>query len=82
MSKEKKQFRVIIEQDIDGYFVASVPSLPGCHTQGKSLAEVTQRVREAITLCVEVARTDPEYRARIKDFAYEPAFVGIETIRI
>jgi predicted RNase H-like HicB family nuclease len=49
-----KEFNVIIERDLDGYFVASVPSLPGCHTQAKSLDELMERIREAIFLCLEV----------------------------
>ncbi|MBW4471819.1 MAG: type II toxin-antitoxin system HicB family antitoxin [Stenomitos rutilans HA7619-LM2] len=49
-----KEFNVIIERDSDGYFVASVPSLPGCHTQAKSLDELMERIREAIKLCLEV----------------------------
>ena len=40
MIKEKQQFKVIIEQGEDGLFVASVPSLPGCHTQAKTLKEL------------------------------------------
>lgn len=35
--KMKREFNVVIEQDEDGYFVASVPALRGCHTQAKSL---------------------------------------------
>ena len=34
-----REFSVIIEQDAEGYYVASVPALPGCHTQAKSLDE-------------------------------------------
>jgi predicted RNase H-like HicB family nuclease len=49
-----KEFNVIIERDADGYFVASVPSLPGCHTQAKSLDELMERIKEAIILCLEV----------------------------
>ncbi len=49
----RREFNVIIERDADGYFVASVPSLPGCHTQAKSLDELTERIREAIALCLE-----------------------------
>ncbi|RUR87049.1 type II toxin-antitoxin system HicB family antitoxin [Chlorogloeopsis fritschii PCC 9212] len=49
-----KEFNVIIERDSEGYFVASVPSLPGCHTQAKSLDELMERIREAIELCLEV----------------------------
>ena len=82
MAKEKKQFKVIIEQDEDGYFVASVPAIPGCYTQAKTLPELTKRIREAISLCLEVAKRDPQYRERIKEFAYEPAFVGLETVEV
>ena len=50
----KKEFTVIIEQDSEGYFVAEVPELPGCHTQAKSMGELLKRTREAILLCLEV----------------------------
>ena len=50
----KKEFNVIIEKDEDGYFVASVPSLHGCHTQAKSLDTLIIRIQEAIELCLEV----------------------------
>jgi predicted RNase H-like HicB family nuclease len=49
-----RDFSVVIERDEDDYFVASVPSLSGCHTQARSLDELTERVREAIALCLEV----------------------------
>lgn len=49
-----REFSVIIEQDAEGYYVASVPALRGCHTQTKSLDELMVRVREAIELCLEV----------------------------
>lgn len=48
-----KEFNVLIEKDSDGYFVASVPSLKGCHTQAKSLDELMKRIQEAIELCLE-----------------------------
>ena len=49
-----KEFNVVIEKDEDGYFVASVPALRGCHTQAKSLDVLMKRVKEAIELCLEV----------------------------
>jgi predicted RNase H-like HicB family nuclease len=49
-----KEFSVIIEKDEDGYFVASVPALRGCHTQAKSLDTLIKRIKEAIELCLEV----------------------------
>ena len=49
----KRDFTVIIERDADGWYVADVPELPGCHTQAKSLDELNERVREVIALCLE-----------------------------
>jgi len=49
-----KFFNVIIERDSEGFFVASVPELPGCHTQAKSLDKLMERIKEAIELCLEV----------------------------
>ena len=50
----RNQFKVLIERDEDGFFVASVPSLPGCHTQAKSLRTLHKRLQEAVELCLEV----------------------------
>jgi len=52
----KYEFNVIIEKDLDGYFVATVPALRGCHTQAKSLDVLMKRVHEAIELCLEVEK--------------------------
>jgi predicted RNase H-like HicB family nuclease len=49
-----KEFTVIIEQDEEGYYIAEVPELKGCHTQAKSLDTLMERVKEAIHLCLEV----------------------------
>ena len=49
-----RAFNVIIERDTEGYYVATVPELPGCHTQAKSLDKLMDRVREATQLCLEV----------------------------
>lgn len=49
-----REFSVIIERDAEGYYVASVPTLRGCHTQAASLDELMGRIREAIALCLEV----------------------------
>lgn len=50
----KNEFNVIIERDVDGFYVADVPALHGCHTQAKSLDELIVRIKEAIELCLEV----------------------------
>lgn len=49
-----RAFDVVIERDSDGYLVATVPGLPGCHTQARSLDELMARIHEAIELCLEV----------------------------
>lgn len=82
MAKKQSQFKIVVEQDEDGYFIASVPALPGCHTQAKTLPVLKKRTREAIQLCLEVAKTDPQYRRSIRMFSYEPMFVGLETISL
>ncbi|NVO67761.1 type II toxin-antitoxin system HicB family antitoxin [Methanofollis tationis] len=46
---------VVIEKDEDGYYVGNVPALPGCHTQAKSIDELMERIKEAITLYIEVS---------------------------
>jgi predicted RNase H-like HicB family nuclease len=46
-------FNVIIERDEEGFFIASVPELRGCHTQARSLDTLMERIREAIDLCLE-----------------------------
>lgn len=50
----ERQFDVVIERDGWGLYVASVPAIPGCHTQAHSLDLLMDRVREAIELCLEV----------------------------
>jgi predicted RNase H-like HicB family nuclease len=50
----KKEFTIVIEQDEDGMYVASVPELEGCHTQAKTLDKLRERIKEAIQLYLEV----------------------------
>lgn len=53
MEKNILDFTVVIEQDEDGIYVANVPELEGCYTQGKTLQEVLERIKEAIEVCLE-----------------------------
>jgi predicted RNase H-like HicB family nuclease len=57
--KQKRKFTVIIEQDEDGYFIATVPSLRGCHTQAKNQHVLMKRVREVIQLCLQDKDGEP-----------------------
>lgn len=52
-------FTVLIEQDEDGFYVATVPALKSCYTQAKSLAELYPRIKEVIELCLEEEKVTP-----------------------
>lgn len=67
-----RQFDVVVEKDSDGFFVASVPALSGCHTQARSLDELMERIKEAIELCLEVQEDDVE----------QLDFVGVQRITV
>ena len=49
-------FKVLIRPGEDGYLIGSVPSLPGCHTQGKTFESVLKNIREAIEGYLEVCQ--------------------------
>ena len=53
LNGDRMKFGVVVEKDENGYYVASVPELPGCHTQAKTLDEVMKRIKEAIQACLE-----------------------------
>lgn len=67
-----REFDVVIERDEEGYYVATVPAVPGCHTQGRSLDELMDRVREAIALCLDV---EDEPGSALE-------FVGVQRVRV
>jgi predicted RNase H-like HicB family nuclease len=67
-----REFDVVVEKDADGYFVASVPALPDCHTQARSLDELMSRIREAIELCLEVQGIPSE----------QLDFVGVQRVTV
>ena len=71
-----REFDVIIEQDSEGYFVATVPALKGCHTQAKSLDELMRRVKEAFELCLEVEGSPSE------SLKFIGKFIGVQRIRV
>ena len=69
-----REFLVILEQDVDGTYIASVPELPGCHTQGDTIEEVKDNIKEAIELYLEVKpemiNGEPTY------------FIGVEKVKV
>ena len=67
-----REFNVIIEQDSEGNYVASVPELRGCHTQAKSMDTLMVRIKEVIALCLD----DDE------DQLPASHFVGVQRVQI
>ncbi len=68
----QRTFSLVVEMDEDGFYVASVPELPGCHTQAKTLDELVKRAREAIQAYLEVK----------KDIETEMKFVGVQMLEV
>ena len=69
-----REFTVIIEQDEDGIYVASVPELPGCHTQAETLDELNRRTKEAIELYLEIEADKGEEK--------HLDFIGIQKVKV
>jgi predicted RNase H-like HicB family nuclease len=68
----KRELNVLVERDRDGFYVASIPSLKGCHTQAKSLDELLERIREAAELCLEVQGEEAD----------DLEFIGVQRLTI
>lgn len=75
-TKKKKtyNFPVIIEKDASGYFVGIVPDLRGCHTQAKTLPELYVRLKEVVSLCLEVE--EGIFKKQIK----QNQFIGVQSL--
>lgn len=77
---QELQFKILIEQDEDGLYIASVPELPGCYTQGKTIEEARERVKEAIELVLE---SDKELKAeKIESSKAQSHFFGVDEVTI
>ena len=69
---EKQIFTVLIEQDEDGIYVVKVPDIQGCFTQGKTVEQAIERIKEAIQVCLEAEKEE-----------YQPLkFVGIQQVEM
>jgi predicted RNase H-like HicB family nuclease len=62
------KFAVVVEKDEEGYYVASVPELPGCHTQAKTLDKLMVRVKEAIAAYLEAGGYEPKENVELVGF--------------
>ena len=57
----KKKYTVIVEKDENGWLIADVPELEGCHTQAKNMDVLIKRVKEVIELCEENSNTKTQF---------------------
>lgn len=60
---KKLAFDVVVQKDESGGYIAFVPSLPGCHTQGETLEELLKNVEEAIELYLGTLDKDEKSEA-------------------
>lgn len=72
MQKKIRNFTVLIEQDEDGVYVAKVPDIQGCYTQGKTVQQVMERIKEAIQVCLEADKEQPP----------QMKFVGLQQVEV
>jgi predicted RNase H-like HicB family nuclease len=65
-------FTVLIEQDENGIYIAKVPDIIGCYTQGKTVEQAMERIKEAIQVCLEA---DDEEIIPLK-------FIGVQQLEV
>jgi predicted RNase H-like HicB family nuclease len=64
------EFYVFIERDEDGLYVGEVPQLPACYSQGRTVDELLQNMKEVILLCLE----------ELEESVRLPEFVGVQKV--
>ncbi len=72
----KKNYTFIITKGIDGYYIASVPELPGVMTQAKNIQEIFPRVKEAIEVYLEAVEEEKQH------FVDDIKFIGVNQIEV
>ncbi|PIQ78448.1 hypothetical protein COV82_00635 [Candidatus Peregrinibacteria bacterium CG11_big_fil_rev_8_21_14_0_20_46_8] len=68
-----KQFTVYIEQDEDGMFIGSIPSVPSCHAEGKTQAEMMKNLSDVLKLCLRNVN---------KKQILKTKFIGIQNLEL
>ncbi len=69
----KNSFTVYIEQDEDGIFIGSIPSIPSCYAQGKTQEKMLSNLQEVLSLCLR--NMDKKYFENTK-------FIGIHNLEV
>ncbi len=70
MSGMKREFTVLLERDENGIYIAEVPDLKGCYTQGDSPEDAMKNIKEVIKMCLEEQDVEPN------------EFVGIQKVKV
>ncbi|HII02437.1 TPA: type II toxin-antitoxin system HicB family antitoxin [Methanosarcinaceae archaeon] len=73
MEGKTLNYTVLIEQDEDGMYIATVPDIPGCYTQGKTVEQAMERVKEAIQVCIEAEELEDILPMK---------FIGIQQVEV
>jgi predicted RNase H-like HicB family nuclease len=73
MEGKSLNYTVLIEQDEDGIYIAKVPDIPGCYTQGKTVEQAMERIREAIQVCLEAEELEDVLPLK---------FIGIQQVEV
>jgi predicted RNase H-like HicB family nuclease len=68
---KNKEFYVVIERDEDGLYVGEVPQLKACYSQGETVDELMENIREVIAMCLEELEEEPTTE-----------FIGIQRVMI
>lgn len=67
----KREFYVVIEKDEDGFYVGEVLGLRACYSQGKTIDELLENIKEVIRMCLEEVGEEPV-----------PEFLGVQKVCI
>ncbi|PAV12344.1 hypothetical protein ASJ81_07050 [Methanosarcina spelaei] len=73
MEGKSLNYTVLIEQDEDGMYIAKVPDISGCYTQGKTVEQAMERIREAIQVCLEAEELEDVMPLK---------FIGIQQVEV
>ncbi len=73
MEGKSLNYTVLIEQDEDQMYIAKVPDISGCYTQGKTVEQAMERIREAIQVCLEAEELEDVMPLK---------FIGIQQVEV
>ncbi|WP_202803906.1 type II toxin-antitoxin system HicB family antitoxin [Geminocystis herdmanii] len=72
---KKREFYVVIEKDEDGFYVGEVPQLKACYSQGETIDELMENMKEVITMCLEELEEN-------NNLVSLNEFIGVQKIRV